>query len=70
MPKTKQTNLVVRHFADRKRPCIVLEQGNQGIVIGTLRNTECEELWNRFMQNCFLSREMSDLFGELKGEGR
>lgn len=68
MPIIKQTNLVIRHFPDRKRPCIVLEQGNQGIIIGTIRNAECEELWNRFMQNCFLSREMSDLFGELKGE--
>lgn len=65
----KQTNLVIRHFPDRAKPCICLEQGNQALVIGTLRNKECEELWDRFLQGCYLSREMGDLFeSELKGE--
>ena len=69
MSTIKQTNLVIRHFSDRAKPCICLEQGNQAIVIGTLRNKECEGLWNKFLQGCYLSREMSDLFeSELKGE--
>lgn len=69
MATSKQTNLVIRHFSDRTKPCICLEQDNQSIIIGTLRNKECEELWNIFLQGCYLSREMGDLFDyDLKGE--
>jgi len=71
MATIKQTNLVIRHFPDRIKPCICLEQGNQALVIGTLRNKECEELWDRFLQGCYLSGEMGDLFeSEPKGESK
>ena len=30
--------IMVRHFPDRKKPCLMLEEGNQGIVLGTFRN--------------------------------
>lgn len=35
--------LAIRHFPDRKRPCITLEQGNEAIIIGTLTNAEREK---------------------------
>lgn len=37
--------IVIRHYPDRKKPCLVLEQGNQGIVLGTFRNVEMERLY-------------------------
>lgn len=36
----------IRHFPDRKRPCIVLEEGNQAVVLGYLTDTDREE-WLR-----------------------
>ena len=30
--------LAIRHFPDRKRPCIVLEENNQAVVLGYLTN--------------------------------
>jgi len=38
--------LAIRHYPDRKRPCIVLEEGNQAVVLGYLTNKEREE-WLR-----------------------
>lgn len=43
-----QTFLTIRHFPDRKKPCLVLEQGNEGLVIGTIRNADCEKLLKEF----------------------
>ena len=54
----KETKLVIRHFPDRKKPCICLEQDNQAIVIGTIRNAECEELWQRFFNRGCVVKEM------------
>ncbi len=34
--------LTIRHFPDRKRPCIVLEEGNRAVVIGYLTDRERE----------------------------
>ena len=39
--------IVVRHFPDRKKPCLMLEEGNQGIVLGTFRNEEMVQLFKR-----------------------
>ena len=39
--------IVVRHFSDRKKPCLMLEEGNQGIVLGTFRNEEMVKLFKR-----------------------
>ena len=65
---TKMTKLVIRQFPDRKKPCICLEQGNQAIVIGTIRNAECEELWRRFFNRGCIAREMEAFedMGEVK----
>lgn len=43
--------LAIRHFPDRKRPCIVLEEGNKGVVIGYLTDNEREK-WLRKAYNC------------------
>jgi len=37
--------IVIRHFPDRKKPCLMLEQGNQGIVLATFRNADMERLY-------------------------
>lgn len=38
--------LAIRHFPDRKRPCIVLEEGNQALVLGYLTDAKREK-WLR-----------------------
>lgn len=43
--------LAIRHFPDRKRPCIVLEENNKCVVIGYLTNKEREN-WLRKAFNC------------------
>ena len=37
--------VVIMHFSDRKRPSLVLECGNQGIVLGSFRNDEMGRLF-------------------------
>lgn len=37
--------IVIRHYPDRKKPCLVLEQGNQGIVLASFRNAQMEQLY-------------------------
>lgn len=49
--KEMQMILVVRHFPDRKRPCIVLEEGNKSVVIGYLINEE-RETWLKEAFDC------------------
>ncbi len=38
--------LTIRHFPDRKRPCIVLEEGNRAVVLGYLTDATREK-WLR-----------------------
>lgn len=38
--------ITIRHFPDRKRPCIVLEEGNQAVVLGYLTDRKREK-WLR-----------------------
>lgn len=57
------TAFAIRHFPDRKKPCLVLEQGNQCIVIGTIRNAECESLLREFFGGaCGIRGDMRWLF--------
>ncbi len=57
------TALAIRHFHDRKKPCLVLEQGNQAIVIATIRNTECEKLLREYFSGaCGIWGDMRYLF--------
>ena len=38
-----RTIVAIRHFPDRKKPCIVLEQGNQCVVLGYLTDRKREK---------------------------
>ena len=38
--------ICIRHFPDRKRPCIVLEENNQALVLGYLTDRKREK-WLR-----------------------
>lgn len=38
--------LAIRHFPDKKRPCLVLEENNQAVVLGYLTNKK-RERWLR-----------------------
>ena len=38
--------ITIRHFLDRKRPCIVLEENNQALVLGYLTDRKREK-WLR-----------------------
>ena len=38
--------IAIRHFPYRKRPCIVLEEGNQAVVLGYLTDATREK-WLR-----------------------
>ena len=38
--------IAIRHFPDKKRPCIVLEENNQALVLGYLTDKKREE-WLR-----------------------
>lgn len=33
-----KTIIAVRHYPDKKKPCLVIEHGNQALVIATFRN--------------------------------
>ena len=62
----KETKLVIRHFPDRKKPCLCLEQGNQAIIIATIRNNECEDLLRRYFCGGCIMSEMEDIFEEVQ----
>ena len=38
--------IAIRHFPDKKRPCIVLETGNKALVLGYLTDAKREK-WLR-----------------------
>ena len=60
-----KTILAIRHFPDKKKPCLVLEQGNQGIVIATIRNNECEKLLRKFFYDgCGICGDISKIIGK------
>jgi len=40
--------IAIRHFPDKKRPCIVLEEGNQALVLGYLTDRKREK-WLRMV---------------------
>lgn len=47
--------IAIRHFPDKKRPCIVLEENNQALVLGYLTDGKREE-WLRkalMMENAY-----------------
>ena len=64
MPRIEMTRVVIRHYPDRKKPCLVIEQGNQGMILATFQNEKCVEIYKRFLQGDCMQREMSWLFDE------
>ena len=63
------TAFAIRHFPDRKKPCLVLEQGNKCIVIGTIRNRACEHLLREYWHgSCGTWGDMRDLFEPQESE--
>lgn len=47
--------IAIRHFPDKKRPCIVLEEDNKALVLGYLTDAKREK-WLRkalMMENSF-----------------
>jgi hypothetical protein len=58
--------LAIRHFPDKKRPCIVLEENNQALVLGYLTDAKREK-WLRkalMMENatCGLAVQINSLY--------
>ena len=66
-----KTALAIRHFPDRKKPCLMLEQGNRGIVIATIRNAKCEKLLREFFSDsCGIYGDMRYLFEDKHISGK
>ena len=63
----KSTFLVVRHYPDRKKPCLVIEQGNTGIVLATFRNEASADVFKEFIgkENECLYRALEDDISKL-----
>lgn len=57
--------IAIRHFPDKKRPCIVLEENNQALVLGYLTNRKREK-WLRkalMMENAYqLAIQVNSLY--------
>lgn len=64
MAKSMETRLVVRHFPDRVKPCLCIEQGNQAMILASFRNKECENLYREFLHGNCIQRDMRLLFEE------
>lgn len=64
--------LAIRHFPDRKRPCIVLEEGNKAVVIGYLTDAEREgwlrKAFNLSDKEVFAIVGKGKLFDEEEGD--
>lgn len=62
------TLLTIHHYPDRKKPCLVLQQGNQGWVIGTIRNEDAENALKQFFNSLqgdnYITSRMENLFEE------
>lgn len=56
----------VRHFPDRKKPCLVFEKGNHGIVVATFRNEEMAKLYDHFMGNIGIVDNLKTLEEEVE----
>lgn len=52
-----ESRLVIQHYPDRQKPCLVLEQGNQGIILATFRNEYCANILKAYWGGYGLSRK-------------
>ena len=66
--------IVIRHFPDRKKPCLMLEQGNQGIILATFRNADMEKLYtlalggNNTIQMNYEKRSIDEMLKEIEND--
>ena len=68
--------IVIRHFPDRKKPCLMLEQGNQGIILATFRNADMEKLYtlalggNNVIQMNYEKRSIDEMLKEVENDNK
>lgn len=49
----KDVFIGVRHYPGRKKPCLVIERGNEGLVLGTFRNEKMTEEFEKALKELF-----------------
>lgn len=42
-----------RHYPDRKKPCLVVERGNEALVLGAFRNEQMIEEFEKALYELF-----------------
>ncbi len=52
--------IVVRKYPDRKKPCLVLEQGNKGVVLANFRNEEMMKLYFEALGGTYMIEILND----------
>ena len=55
---TKDVFIGVRHYPGRKKPCLVIERGNVGLVLGTFRNEEMTKEFENAIKEMFDCKEV------------
>lgn len=48
------------NFPDRKKPCFVVERGNQCVIIGTFSNAECVDCFERALRDLLETKEQNN----------
>ena len=62
MAESIETKLVVRHFPDRVKPCLCLEQGNKSLILATFQKKDFVQYYEDFLGgNCIVST-MKNIF--------
>lgn len=49
--KKGDKEISVQHLPDRKKPCLVCQQGNRGIIVATFRSEEEVELFGKYLMD-------------------
>lgn len=47
----------VRHYPDRKKHCLVIERGNEGLILGTLRNEDMVREFSDALKEVFEKKD-------------
>lgn len=48
-----EVHICIRHFPDRKKPSLVIERGNQGLVVANFRNEQMKEEFEKVLIEIF-----------------
>lgn len=46
--------IVIRHYPDRKNPCLCVEKGNQAIVVGTIKGEDAVKTLESALDGVFV----------------